>query len=194
MKSFDSLIGPAARAAMRDDRRIREAISRIVPAQALHHVTFCRLAGRQLRVTLDSAAWVPRLRFTERPLLAELARDGLDARTVSWHVAPVKNPGPREPSGRRANAGSAQAARAVLSAAESIDDEALAGQMRRMARRLTGRAAPEETLPAAAGPAGTAAGAAPGGRATPDDERRRGADEARRRALEAARGEGPPTD
>ena len=76
MKPFDSLIGPAARAAMGEDRRIRGVISRIVPADALAHVMFCRLRERQLRVTLDSAAWVPRLRFTERQLLAALARDG----------------------------------------------------------------------------------------------------------------------
>ena len=141
MKSFDSLIGPVARAAMRDDNRIREVISRIVPAEALAHVTFCRLSERQLRITLDSAAWVPRLRFSERQLLAALAREGLEARTVSWHVAPAKNPGVRAPSRRVASTASTHAARAVLSAAASIDDPELAGQMRRMAERLGGRRA-----------------------------------------------------
>lgn len=139
MKPFDSLIGSAARAAMDEDRRIRGVISRIVPAEALAHVMFCRLRDRQLRVTLDSAAWIPRLRFSERQLLAALARDGLEARTVSWHVTPLKRPAPRETRRRDANAGSAQAARAMLSAARDVDDEVLSEQLRRVARRLTGR-------------------------------------------------------
>lgn len=138
MKSFDSLIGPATRAAMRDDRRIRAMISRIVPEEALAHVTFCRVAGRQLRVTLDSAAWIPRLRFNERRLLAELARDGIDVRTVSWHVTPAKNPVVREPARRAAATSSVRAAQAVLSAADSVGgDDPLARAMRRMARHLS---------------------------------------------------------
>jgi len=143
MKSFDSLIGPAAHAAMRDDRRIRAVISRIVPAGALEHVTFCRLAGRQLKVTLDGAAWIPKLRFTERTLLAALIRDGMDVRGVSWHVTPARNPRGRETATRHAVTASPRAARAVLSAADDLaassdtgaDDE-LARQMRRMARHL----------------------------------------------------------
>ena len=139
MKSFDSLIGPAARAAMRDDRRIRSVISRIVPAAALEHVTFCRLEGPQLKVTLDGAAWIPKLRFCERAVLAALARDGLPARTVSWHVTPAKNPAGRDMAKRAARTASPRAARAVLSAADSVGDDELARQMRRMARHLVGR-------------------------------------------------------
>ena len=166
MKPFDSLIGPAARAAMGEDRRIRGVISRIVPAEALAHVMFCRLTERQLRVTLDSAAWIARLRFSERQLLAALARDGLEARTVSWHVSPVSRPAPRETRRREANTASAQAARAVLSAARDVDDEELAAQLRRVAARLTGRAGERdpsgESSEAAATPSGD--DETPGGR------------------------------
>jgi len=150
MKSFESLIGPAARAAMRDDRRIKAVISRIVPADILEHVTFCRLADRQLRVTLDGAAWVSKLRFSERALLSALAHEGLDARTVSWHVAPVPNPTRRESAERSAGGRSDRAARTVRSAAESASasgDDELARQLRRMAAHLTGgrsRAGPRE--------------------------------------------------
>ena len=115
-------------------------ISRIVPAEALAHVSFCRVAGRQLRITLDNAAWIPRLRFGERQLLAALAREGMDVRTVSWHVTPAKPPSARTPARRRAAGGSESAARAVLSAALAVDDEELAGQLRLMARRLAARA------------------------------------------------------
>ena len=167
MKSFDNLIGPAARAAMRDDRRIRSVISRIVPAPALEHVTFCRIAERRLRVTLDGAAWIPKLRFSERALLAALIRDGLDVRAVSWHVTPAKSPAGRETAKRSALTASPRAARAVLSAATAFErgvdapapgikgdaaaidpdgsgdpgDDELARQLRRMARNLVGRPA-----------------------------------------------------
>ena len=104
MKSFDSLIGSAVRAAVRDDRRIRRTVSRIVPAEALAHVRFCRVAERQLRVTLDSAAWIPRLRFEERRLLAALAQEGHEVRTVRWLVSPLETPG--GPSGRAPAPGS----------------------------------------------------------------------------------------
>ena len=139
MKSFDNLIGPAARAAMREDRRIRGAISRIVPAGALEHVTFCRIDGRQLKVTMDGAAWIPKLRFCERTLLAALIRDGLDVRTVSWHVTPAKTPRGRETVSRVPRPASPQAARALLSVADSLGDDELARQMRRLAGRLVGR-------------------------------------------------------
>lgn len=162
MKSFDSLIGPATRAAMRDDRRIRDVISRIVPAETAGHVTFCRLAGRQLRVTVDGAAWVAKLRFSERTLLAALLREGLDVRTVSWHVAPAKRPSGRETARRSALTASPRAARAVLSAVEGLGEvgataprtatasepgageDELARQMRRMARNLAGRRPDDE--------------------------------------------------
>ena len=148
---------------MRDDRRIRSVISRIVPAPALEHVTFCRIAERRLRVTLDGAAWIPKLRFSERALLAALIRDGLDVHAVSWHVTPAKSPAGRETAKRSALTASPRAARAVLSAATAFEreggasvprgaenaaapepdhsDDELTRQLRRMARNLVGRSA-----------------------------------------------------
>jgi len=142
MRTFDTLIGPAARAAMREDRRIREVISRIVPADSLAHVTFCRAEGRQLKVTMDSAAWIPKLRFCERSLLTALAIDGLELRTVTWHVAPAAEPVGRRTRSRVARGGSARAARALMSAVPgesggSADE--LSRQLERLATRLLDR-------------------------------------------------------
>ena len=146
---------------MRDDRRIRAVISRIVPPAATDHVSFCRLEGRRLRVTLDGAAWIPKLRFCERTLLAALIREGFDVRTVSWHVTPARAPAARRTAARPGPAPSERAARAVRGAidAGAGEDDALARQMRRMARHLAGDAAPGEP--------GRGEGPAPDG-ATPD--------------------------
>ena len=129
---------------MRDDRRIRGVISRIVPAGALAHVTFCRVEGTHLRVTMDSAAWIPKLRFCERTLLTALALDGLELRAVSWHVAPAKAPSGRRTATRAARTASAQAARTMRSAAAEVGGDSprgdeLARQMRRLADRLVGK-------------------------------------------------------
>jgi len=143
MKSFESLVGTAAREAMRDDDRIRSLISRIVPEGALQHITFCRHGDQQLRITLDSAAWISKLRFSERKILAALIRGGYETRTVSWHVAVAKPPTTRATTQRLARGGSAQAARAVLSAAEENRDrqgnDELSRQLERMAKHLQDR-------------------------------------------------------
>lgn len=140
MKPFDSLVESAARDAMRDDDRIRELISRTVPAEALGHIIFCRHVERQLRVTLDAAVWIPKLRFCERKMLAALVRGGYETRTISWHIAVVKPPTVRATTRRRTRGGSAQAARAILSAAaesrRARGGEALSRQLVRMAKHL----------------------------------------------------------
>lgn len=90
MKTFNDLISTTARRAMQDDRRIRRLISRIVPADALAHIQFCRFDSRVLRITVDNAAWLSRLRFSERQLIDALRCDDIDADTISWHVAVEK--------------------------------------------------------------------------------------------------------
>ena len=142
MRTFDTLIGPAARAAMRDDRRIRGVISRIVPAGSLAHMIFCRAEGHQLKVTMDSAAWVPKLRFCERTILTALALDGLELRAVSWHVAPADEPVGRSTATRVARGGSSRAAQALLSAVPEPDGRSgdeLARQLKMLASRLLER-------------------------------------------------------
>ncbi len=92
MKTLDKLISAATQSTLRDNHRIRLLVSRIVPATSLAHIQFCRLEGGRLRVTVDSAAWVARLRFSERQLIDELKRAKLDVHTISWHVAALEKP------------------------------------------------------------------------------------------------------
>jgi len=84
MKSFSTLVGKTTRAAMADDRHIKRVISRIVPANTLNHIEFCRLEGGRLRITVDSAAWISRLRFSERQIIDAMRSERLDAHTVSY--------------------------------------------------------------------------------------------------------------
>lgn len=145
MKSFDSLIGAAARAALRDDRRVGAVASRIVPGAVLAHARFWRLDGKRLHVTLDSAVWVARLRFEERRLLDALAAEGIDAHELRCHVAPAESPAaPRRSTRQGPEPASAAAVRALETAAAAVAgdaaeaDDPLARQMRRIARRLAG--------------------------------------------------------
>jgi hypothetical protein len=87
MKSFESLVGASTRAAMHQNRQIKQLISRIVPATLSQHMQFCRLDAGRLRITVDSAAWIARLRFTDRQIIDELRRHNLDVHTISYHVA-----------------------------------------------------------------------------------------------------------
>jgi hypothetical protein len=95
MKTFENLIPAQTRAAISQNNHIKQVISQIVPASSAAHVEFCRIEGGRLRVTVDSAAWIAKLRFSERQLIQALRAEKLDVHTASWHVAPVDKPEPR---------------------------------------------------------------------------------------------------
>ena len=145
MKSFESLVGPETRAALAEHERLMAAVSRCVPAAARAHLVHCRLADGRLRLVLDSASWVAKLRFEERQLLRALVAGGTRVRQVSWHVAPP-DPAPlgvarrarARPPGRELPVPARSAAH-VASVAEALaGDEvgrALRGLAASMARR-----------------------------------------------------------
>jgi len=95
MKSLDTLINAETRAAIEQNNCIKQVISRIVPASSAAHIEFCRIEGGRLRVTVDNAAWVAKLRFGERQIIRSLKAQQLDVHTVSWHVSPPEKPVPR---------------------------------------------------------------------------------------------------
>lgn len=92
MKTFESLVGAAARKAMHENHQIKQVISRIVPAATLAHVQFCRVEGGRMRMTVGSAAWIARIRFIDRQIIDELRRQSYDVHTISYHVAPAEQP------------------------------------------------------------------------------------------------------
>ena len=77
---------------MRNDRQLKQVISRIVPAASLAHIEFCRLEDGRLRVTVASSAWISRLRFMERQIIGALRARQIDCHSVSYHVAPAEKP------------------------------------------------------------------------------------------------------
>ena len=105
---------------MQQDRHIKQVISRIVPATTLAHIQFCRIEGGRMRVTVDNASWVAKLRFSERQILDAMRDEKLDAITMSFHVVPAESPIARTTT-RTVNRTSSAAARAIANLAASAD-------------------------------------------------------------------------
>jgi len=141
MKSFSTLVGKTTRAAIADDRHIKRVISQIVPANTLNHIEFCRLEGGRLRITVDSAAWISRLRFSERQIIDVMRSEQLDTHTVSYHVAPGEIPTPRKtlraPKRTQSGAVSMEAAASAISGS-AVEDK-LRQELLKLARTLRQR-------------------------------------------------------
>lgn len=139
MKSFNSLVDQSTRNAINNDRQIKELISQIVPSATLSHIEFCRLEGGRLRVTVDNAAWVAKLRFSERQLVDTLRAAGLDAHTASFHVSPAEKPILRTTS-RQANQATTRSADSLAQAAQAVGssdgDDSLRQELLKLADKL----------------------------------------------------------
>lgn len=138
MKTLDTLIGARTQATMRENQRIMLLVSRIVPAASLAHIQFCRIEGGRLRVTVDGAAWVARLRFSERQLVEELRKGNLDVHTVSWHVAAAEPPAARVTL-RQANPLSGRSAASLTALAESTGESPADDKLRQELLKLAAR-------------------------------------------------------
>lgn len=107
---------------MQQDRHVREVISRIVPATTMAHIQFFRIEGGRMRITVDNAGWITKLRFNERQILDALRAEKLDVITLSFHVMPAEVPVART-THRTANRTSSEAARSIALLADSTDDK-----------------------------------------------------------------------
>lgn len=143
MKSFNTLVGKTTRAAIASDRQIKQVISRIVPSSTLTHIQFCRLEGGRVRITVDSSAWVSRLRFSERQIIDALRGQRFDVHTASYHVAPDETPSARKTlrTAQRTQTGSASLEAAASAVADSEDggDDRLRQELLKLARTLRER-------------------------------------------------------
>ena len=139
MKSLEKVIQPklgeSIRGAIQMDRQIKDLISRIVPVSTTVHIVFCRLEERRLRITVDNAVWLPRLRFMERQIIDTLRAERLAIDSVSCHVMPQEKA--PIPTRRTPNPPSVKAASMVQATAESIDDIRLEKALRKMARLMS---------------------------------------------------------
>lgn len=73
-----------------------------------------------MRVTVDNASWIAKLRFSERQILDAMRDEKLDAITMSFHVVPAETPVTRT-TVRTANRTSSVAARAIAILAANTD-------------------------------------------------------------------------
>ncbi|MFK8079207.1 MAG: DciA family protein [Granulosicoccus sp.] len=139
MKSFETLVGKTTRAAIADDRHIKQVISKIVPVRTMPHIEFCRVEGGRVRITVDSAVWISRIRFMERRIIDALRENRFDSHTISFHVSPEMKPVVRktERAAQKAN-GSAAAVEAALSAVTESDpgNDRLRQELLKLARTL----------------------------------------------------------
>lgn len=142
MKTFSTVIGQSTKAIIVEDRKIKRAISHIVPANSLAHIEFCRLEGGRLRITVDSAAWVSRLRFMERQIIGVLRQHQFDSHTISYHVSPefktAANKSVRRPVKARNGAASMEAAANAVAekTLEGGDGGKLRQELLKLARTL----------------------------------------------------------
>lgn len=139
MKSLEKIIQPKLGAsvgkAIQKDRQIKDLISRIVPVSTAVHIVFCRLEDERLRITVDNAVWLPRLRFMERHIIDTLRAERLAVDSVSCHVMPeVKEV---VPTRRTVNPTSSRAAGMVQATADSVDDDRLEKALQKMARLMS---------------------------------------------------------
>ncbi len=127
MKSFDSLIDPETLASVQQARELHARVSRTMPRDAAAHLVFCRLDDDQLRLTVNNASWLAKLRFSERQLLRTLASDGIAVKRISWHVAPPEKR-PERAAPRRARLPGPSVAAHLRALANDLEDNDSPGE------------------------------------------------------------------
>lgn len=136
MKKFSELVDQDVKQALNDDRKIRQVIAQIMPPESLTHVQFCRIENRILKITLDNASWLARLRFIARQLIDELDRAGITVAEVSWHVAPEKTTVEPRPQMLRERSRSQTSANILQATAESMEADELQRALMKVAKQL----------------------------------------------------------
>ncbi len=136
MKKFNDLVDQEVKQALRDDHKIRQLVAQIMPPESLSHVQFCRIENRVLKITLDNASWLARLRFISRQLIDELSRAGITVVDITWHVAPEKNTVEPRPIATRSRARSKASANILRATAESMEADDLQRALLKVAKQM----------------------------------------------------------
>jgi len=136
MKKFSELVDLDVKQALRDDHNIRQVVARIVPPESLQHVQFCRMENRILKITLDNASWLARLRFVSRQLIDELSRVNITVANVTWHVSPHKIEAEPRPQTLRKRARSQASADILASTAKGMESDELQRALLKIADQL----------------------------------------------------------
>lgn len=137
MKKFNDLVDLEVKQALRDDHKIRQLVAQIMPPESLAHVQFCRIENRVLKITLDNASWLARLRFISRQLIDELNRAGITVDDATWHVAPEKIKVESRPMPTRARTRSQTSANILQATAEPMEADELQRALLKMANQMS---------------------------------------------------------
>lgn len=110
-----------------------------MPPDSLVHLQFCRIENRTLKLTLDNASWLARLRFISRQLVDELDQAGITVADVTWHVAPEKITVEPRPKVLRERARSAKSAKILAATANAMEEDDLKQALLKIAEQLARR-------------------------------------------------------
>lgn len=141
IKDFTTLLAPKARETIHLNRQLRQAVATVLPAAAIDAVALCRIdENQQFHVTLTSASWLSRLRFSEKKLIAAVADLNLTVTRVRWHVLPGRVEPQRRGSVRMAALEIPSDAPAKLhSAADQFSEAILRNALKQVARTMQTR-------------------------------------------------------
>jgi len=139
MKKFSELINCEVTQAANDDRKLQQVIARIVPAECMVHVQFCRIENRTLKITLSNASLLARLRFSARQIIDELNREGLTVSDATWHVTPDRTEAQPRPPQIKTRERCDSSAKVVASTAHSMEDDELQRALLKIADQLAKR-------------------------------------------------------
>ncbi|HEX7966393.1 MAG TPA: DciA family protein [Gammaproteobacteria bacterium] len=112
---------------------LRQCVLRVLSPEAAPHCLGADLKDGVLTLFLDSGAWTTALRYQHQPLLAVVQAEARQpCHTLRLKVLPDPKPGvPPKPAPRSL---SAETRQLLESTAGGVDDPALAGSLKRLAR------------------------------------------------------------
>lgn len=136
MNKFNEIVDDHVKQVISDDRKIRHVIEQIMPPECLENVKFLRIENRVLRMTLDNASWLARLRFISPQLIDALKADNITVTKVTWHVAPDKIKVEARAKTVQKRAGSESGARTLQCTAQDMEADDLQRALLKLAEQL----------------------------------------------------------
>lgn len=136
MKKFSELVGVDVKRALHVDNKVRQVIAQVLPTESVTHLQFCRIENKTLKVTLDNASWLARLRFSARQIIDELARENIIVTQITWHVSPETTQAQPRHHSSKPRARSDSSARIVGAAAQAMEKDELQSALMKIAEQL----------------------------------------------------------
>ena len=138
MKNLKKLLMKDARRAAQQDAVLRSELTHSMPGNLLDNVVFLRLEGHTLRVTVTSAAWASRVRFSSATLLDAARKFDPEACGLSVHVEPETGSQPAQRDTQRsATLPASGTVEQLKTLARHTNDDDLGNALNRLASTLS---------------------------------------------------------